>query len=174
MITPTSTNPATTQNRPFVFRSCFLDDFQGEVMAKCFKKSFEEEQGEGSVIAFMSFESDPSDLSPQLAKIVASDAEVLFVPQYAVELPGILKQIRDAGWDKPIMGGDTWEFSDLMETCGDLCKGLFFSSHFSSYGAEGTALAFVKDYEKNRITPYSFCCTWRRCSQSPADSNLSA
>lgn len=175
MITPTSTNPATTENRPFVFRSCFLDDFQGEAMAKFavtqfgakkaavlfdqdnaypkglaqfFKKSFEEEQGEGSVVAFMSFESDPSDLSSQLTKIVNSGAEVLFVPQYAVELPGILQQIRDAGWDKPIMGGDTWESSDLMETCGDLCKGLFFSSHFSPYGAKGTALAFVKEYEK--------------------------
>jgi len=179
MITPTSTNPATTKNRPFVFRSCFLDDFQGEAMAKFaikqfgakkaavlfdqdnaypkglakfFKKSFEEEQGEGSVVAFMSFESDPSDLTPQLEKIVESGAEVLFVPQYAIELPGILKQIRDAGWDKPIMGGDTWESSDLMETCGDLCKGLFFSSHFSPYGAEGTALAFVKAYEKKTGT----------------------
>lgn len=175
MISPTSTNPATTKNRPFVFRSCFLDDFQGEAMAKFaikqfdakkaavlfdqdnayprglakfFKKSFEEEQGEGSVVSFMSFESDPSDLSPQLAEIIGSGAEVLFVPQYAIELPGILKQIRDAGWDKPIMGGDTWESSDLMENCGDLCKGLFFSSHFSPYGAEGTALAFVKEYEK--------------------------
>ena len=179
MITPTSTNPATTKNRPFVFRACFLDDFQGEAMAKFaikefgakkaavlfdqdnaypkglakfFKKSFEEAQGEGSVVAFMSFESDPSDLSPQLAKIVASGAEVLFVPQYAIELPGILKQVRDAGWDKPIMGGDTWESSDLMETCGDLCKGLFFSSHFSPYGVEGTALAFVKEYEKKTGT----------------------
>ena len=175
MITPTSTNPATTKNRPFVFRSCFLDDFQGEAMAKFaikqfdakkaavlfdknnaypkglakfFKKSFEEEQGEGSVVAFMTFESNPSDLSQQLSKITSSDAEVLFVPQYASELPGILKQIRDAGWDKPILGGDTWESSDLMETCGDLCKGLFFSSHFSPYGAEGKSLAFVKEYEK--------------------------
>lgn len=175
MVTPTSTNPATTQNRSFVFRACFLDDFQGEAMAKFamkqfgakkaavlfdrnnaypkglakfFKKSFEEDQGEGSVVAFMSFESDPSNLSPQLVKIVNSGAEVLFVPQYAAELPGILQQIRDAGWDKPIMGGDTWEAPDLMETCGDLCKGLFFSSHFSPYGAEGTALAFVKEFEK--------------------------
>ncbi|MFT5702163.1 MAG: branched-chain amino acid transport system substrate-binding protein [Desulforhopalus sp.] len=175
MITPTSTNPATTKNRPFVFRSCFLDDFQGEAMAKFaikefgakkaavlfdknnaypkglakfFKKAFEEEQGDGSVVSFAAYESNSSDLSPQLAQIVGSEAQVLFLPQYAHELPSILKQIRDAGWDKPILGGDAWESSELMKTCGDLCKGLFFSSHFSPYGAKGESLAFVKEYEK--------------------------
>lgn len=175
MVTPTSTNPATTLNRPFVFRSCFLDDFQGEAMAKFaikqfnakkaavlydkdnaypkglakfFKKSFEEQRGEGAVVVFADYESNPSDLSSQLAKIVNSSAEVLFVPQYAHELPGILKQIRTAGWDKPVLGGDAWESSELMKNCGDLCKGLFFSSHFSPYGATGKSLTFVKEYEK--------------------------
>lgn len=175
MVTPTSTNPATTLNRPFVFRSCFLDDFQGEAMAKFaikqfgaqkaavlfdkdnaypkglatfFKKSFEEQQGAGSVTAFAEFEGDFSDLSVQVKTIMDSGADVLFVPQYAHELPVILKQIKDAGWDKPILGGDAWESSDLIEKCGDLCKGQYFSSHFSPYGAKGKALSFVKRYEQ--------------------------
>ena len=175
MITPTSTNPATTLNRPFVFRSCFLDDFQGEAMAKFaikqfnaqkaavlydkdnayskglakfFKKSFEEQRGTGAVVVFADYQSNPSDLRSQLTTIVNSGAEVVFVPQFAHELPGILKQIRAAGWDKPVLGGDAWESSELMKNCGDLCKGLFFSSHFSPYGATGKSLTFVKDYEK--------------------------
>jgi branched-chain amino acid transport system substrate-binding protein len=175
MITPTSTNPATTLNRPFVFRSCFLDDFQGEAMAKFaikqfdaqkaavlydkdnayskglakfFKKSFEEERGAGAVVVFADYESNPSDLRSQLSTIVKSGAEVVFVPQFAHELPGILRQIRAAGWDKPVLGGDAWESSELMKNCGDLCKGLFFSSHFSPYGATGKSLTFVKEYEE--------------------------
>ncbi|BHH85428.1 ABC transporter substrate-binding protein [Desulforhopalus sp. 52FAK] len=175
MVTPTSTNPATTLNRPFVFRACFLDDFQGEAMArfaikqfnaekaavlfdqdnaypkglaKFFKQAFEQEQGDTSVVAYLSYESDSSDLTTQISTLKESKAEVLFLPQYAHELPGILKQIRDAGWDKPVLGGDAWESSELMGNCGDLCKGLFFSSHFSPYGAEGVALSFVQEYEK--------------------------
>ena len=174
MVSPTSTNPATTKNRPFVFRSCFLDDFQGKAMArfaikqfdakkaailfdkdnaypkglaKFFKNAFEDDQGEGSIVAFLTYESNPNDLSQQISSLKKSDAEILFLPQYAHELPGILKQIRDAGWEKPILGGDAWESSGLMAACGDLCKGLFFSSHFSPYGAEGAARAFVKQYE---------------------------
>lgn len=173
MISPTSTNPKTTQKRPFVFRACFLDNFQGEAMARFatkefkaekaavlfdidnaypkglaqfFKSGFESLKGVGSVVAFESYESDATDLKALLKKIVASGADVLFVPQYAHELPGILKQVRAAGWDKPVLGGDAWEASDLMENCGDLCKGLYFSSHFGALGAKGKAQTFVDQY----------------------------
>lgn len=173
MVSPTSTNPKTTTNRPFVFRACFLDDFQGEVMskfaikefnaqkaavlfdidsayprglAKFFKKSFEAQKGEGSVVAFESFQTDPSKLDAQIKKIISSGADILFVPQYSHELPVILKQLNKGGWDKPVMGGDAWESSDLMEKCGDLCKGLFFSAHFAAYGAKGKAKEFIDAY----------------------------
>lgn len=174
MISPTSTNPKTTTNRPFVFRACFLDDFQGEVMARFatkefkasraavlfdsenayprglaefFRKAFEKEHGAGAVVAYEGFESDYSDLSANMKNIMASGADVLFLPQYSNELPSMLKQIRDAGWDKPVMGGDAWESSDLMENCGDLCKGLYFSAHFGALGAEGKAKAFIERYK---------------------------
>lgn len=184
MVSPTSTNPKTTQNRPFVFRACFLDNFQGEAMARFaikefkaekaaviydidnaypkglaefFKSAFEAQKGAGSVVAFESYESDASNLSASFARIVDSGADVLFVPQYAHELPGILKQAREAGWRKVVMGGDAWEASDLMANCGDLCKGLFFSSHFGAVGAKGLAADFVTRYtEKTGKTPTAF------------------
>jgi branched-chain amino acid transport system substrate-binding protein len=184
MISSTSTNPKTTENRPFVFRACFLDNFQGEAMARFsikefkaekaavlydidnaypkglaefFKSAFEKLKGDGSVVAFESYESDASDLSASLKKIVDSGADVLFVPQYAHELPNLLKQIRAAGWRKDIMGGDAWEASDLMENCGDLCKGLYFSSHFGALGAKGKALAFVEQYQaRTHQSPTAF------------------
>ncbi|MGB3223856.1 MAG: ABC transporter substrate-binding protein [Desulforhopalus sp.] len=174
MISPTSTNPKTTTNRPFVFRACFLDDYQGEVMARFavsefkaskaavlfdsentypkglaafFKSSFEKEKGAGSVVAYEFFKSDYSDLSSSMKKIMVSGADVLFVPQYSHELPSILKQIKAAGWEKPIIGGDAWESSDLNEKCGDLCKGLFFSAHFGAIGAKGKSKDFIDRYK---------------------------
>jgi branched-chain amino acid transport system substrate-binding protein len=174
MISPTSTNPRTTENRPFVFRACFLDNFQGEVMAKFaikefkatkaavlydissaypkglaefFKTAFEAKQGPNSVVAFENFLSSEKDLTLHLDRIVASDADVLFLPQYAHEIPSIIGQARARGWKKAILGGDAWESSDLMEKCGDKCKGLFFSSHFGAVGAKGKTLTFVEQYQ---------------------------
>lgn len=174
MISPTSTNPKTTENRPFVFRACFLDPFQGEVMAnfaikefkaakaavlydiasaypkglaEFFKAAFEAKQGPNSVVAFENFLSSEKDLTQHLDRIVASGADVLFLPQYAHEIPSIIEQARARGWNKPILGGDAWESSDLMEKCGDKCKGLFFSSHFGAVGAKGKTQTFVEEYK---------------------------
>jgi len=175
MISPTSTNPKTTLDRPFVFRACFLDNFQGEVMAnfaisdlgahkaavlynissaypkglaEYFRSSFENKSGPGSVVAFEHFLSSEKDFSAHLEKIVNSDADVLFLPQYAHEVPGIIKQARQSGWDKTIMGGDAWESTELLEKCGTLCNGMFFSSHFGAIGAKGKTKTFVERYQK--------------------------
>jgi branched-chain amino acid transport system substrate-binding protein len=173
MISPTSTNPKTTENRSFVFRACFLDPFQGEVMAsfaitdlkakkaavlydiaspypkglaEFFKAAFEAKQGQNSVVAFENFLTSEKDLTAHLDRIVASDADVLFLPQYSHEIPAIISQARARGWKKTIMGGDAWESSDLMPNCGDLCKGLYYSSHFGAVGAKGKTQIFVEQY----------------------------
>lgn len=174
MISPTSTNPRTTKERPYVFRACFLDNFQGEVMARFairefkaekaavlyditsaypkglaeyFKTSFEKQKGAGAVVAFEKYLPSETKLSAHIQRIVDSGADVLFVPQYAHEIPSIVQQAREAGWDKMILGGDAWEASDLVEKCGDLCKGLFYSSHFAAIGAKGKTEKFVQEYQ---------------------------
>ncbi len=174
MISPTSTNPKTTENRPFVFRACFLDPFQGEVMAsfavqdlkaqkaavlydigspypkglaEFFKTAFEAKQGPNSVVVFENFLTNEKDaLGVHLDKIIASDADVLFLPQYSHEIPSIIGQARTRGWKKVILGGDAWESSDLIPNCGDLCKGLYYSSHFGAVGAKGKTQTFVEQY----------------------------
>jgi len=179
MVSPTSTNPKTTNGRPYVFRACFLDDFQGEVMARfaasefsatraavlfdkdsaypsglaaSFRMSFEKEKGANSVVAYESFEGDPSALNDHLKRIVDSGADVLFIPQYSNEVPTIMKQVRSAGWKKPVIGGDAWASSDLMDQCGETCKGLFFSAHFAPQGAKGKAKIFVDKYQEKYQT----------------------
>ncbi|HAO22244.1 MAG: branched-chain amino acid ABC transporter substrate-binding protein [Desulfobacteraceae bacterium IS3] len=173
MISPWSTNPQTTKDRPYVFRSCFLDPFQGPVaanfvtqefkakkaavlydiasdypkgLAEYFKEAFEKLHGKGAVTAFETFTTKDSDFSAQLTKIIKSGADVLFLPQYYSEVALIAKQAHELGWKKPIMGSDSWGSAELMKLCGDDCKGLFFSTHYAAAGAKGATKEFIDKY----------------------------
>jgi branched-chain amino acid transport system substrate-binding protein len=173
MISPWSTNPQTTLDRPFVFRSCFLDPFQGPVAAKFvteefgakkaavlydigsdypkglseyFKQAFESIHGPGSVVAFETFSTKDKDFSAQLTKIVNSGADVLFTPQYYDEIPLIVKQAQELGWKKPIMGSDSWGSAELMKLCGSACNGYYFSTHYAAAGAKGATKEFIDKY----------------------------
>ncbi len=173
MISPWSTNPDTTLDRPFVFRGCFLDPFQGPVaanfatdelgakkaaviydisadypkgLAEFFKMAFEGIHGAGSVVAFETFTTGDKDFSAQMVNIVASGADVLFVPQYYSEVPLIIRAAKEMGWKNPILGADAWAGGDLMGLCGDDCKGYFFSSHYAAEGATGATKAFIDEY----------------------------
>ncbi len=174
MISPWSTNPKTTENRPYVFRACFLDPFQGPVIAKFasgefgakkaavlydiasdypkglaefFKEAFEKANGPGSVVAFETFTTKDKDFSAQLTKITKSGADVLFTPQYYDEVPLIVKQSRELGWKGPILGSDSWGSAELMNLCGDACKGLYFSTHYAAAGAKGATKEFIDKYQ---------------------------
>jgi len=181
MISPWSTNPQTTQDRPYVFRGCFLDAFQGPVvanfatqefkakkaavlydiasdypkgLAEFFKKAFEKLHGPGSVVAFETFTTKDRDFSAQLTKINRTDADFLFTPQYYDEVPLIVKQAHELGWKKPIMGSDSWGSAELMNLCGDDCKGLFFTTHYAAAGAKGATKEFIDKYkQKFRYVP---------------------
>ena len=181
MISPWSTNPDTTKDRPFVFRGCFLDPFQGPVLAnfikeefgytkaavlydtasdypkglaEFFKKAWEDNNGPGSVVAYESFVTRDADFSSQLTKIIQSGAEVLFTPQYYNEVALIVQQAHELGWDKPIVGSDSWGSAETVELCGKDCYGLFFSTHYAAAGAKGATKAFIDRYkEKYGYTP---------------------
>ncbi len=173
MISAWSTNPKTTEGRPYVFRACFLDPFQGPVaanfasqefkakkaavlydiasdypkgLAEFFKQAFEKINGPGSVVAFETFTTKDKDFSAQLTKIVNSGADVLFTPQYYDEVPLIVKQAKELGWNKPILGSDSWGSAELMKLCGDACKGYFFSTHYAAAGAKGATKEFIDKY----------------------------
>jgi branched-chain amino acid transport system substrate-binding protein len=173
MISPWSTNPDTTKDRPFVFRGCFLDPFQGPVLAnfirdefgftkaavlydvasdypkglaEFFKDAWEKINGPGSVVAFESFTTKDTDFSSQLTKIINSGAEVLFTPQYYNEVALIVQQAHQLGWDKPIVGSDSWGSAETVKLCGQDCYGLFFSTHYAAAGATGATKEFIDRY----------------------------
>ncbi len=175
MISGWSTNPNTTKDRPYVFRACFLDDFQGPALsifateeykfkkaavlydvasdypkglAEFFKKDWEKKHGAGSVVAYESFTTKDTDFSSQLTKIINSGADFLFTPQYYNEVPLIVQQAKQLGWKKPILGSDSWASDELVKLCGKDCLGSFFVSHYASAGAKGATKEFIDRYQK--------------------------
>jgi branched-chain amino acid transport system substrate-binding protein len=171
MISPWSTNPKTTEHLKYVFRACFLDDFQGEVMAKFardnlkaktaavlydmaseynkgiaefFKKSFEKMGGQ--VVAFQSYTKDDKDFSSQLTEIKAAGPDVLFLPNYYNEVPLQAQQARRLGITTPLIGSDSWGSSELLTLGGKDVEGAFFSSHYAPDIATPKAQEFIKAY----------------------------
>jgi branched-chain amino acid transport system substrate-binding protein len=181
MVSPWSTNPNTTLDRPWVFRGCFLDPFQGPVaanfvteefgfdkagvlydvasdypkgLAEFFKQGWEDLHGPDSVVAFESFTTGDTDFSAQLTKIKDSGAQFIFTPQYYNEVALIAQQAHELGWDAPIVGSDSWGSAELMNLCGDDCKGQFFSTHYAAAGATGATKEFIDAYnEKHGYVP---------------------
>lgn len=173
MISPWSTNPDTTLNRPWVFRTPFLDPFQGPVVAKFiteefglenagvlydiasdypkglaefFHSAWEEQHGEGSVVAFESFTTGDTDFSAQLTSIMNSDAEFIFTPQYYNEVALIVQQAHELGFEGTIVGSDSWGSAETVELCGEDCYGLYFSTHYAAEGATGATKDFIDMY----------------------------
>lgn len=189
MISPWSTNPNTTLNRPWVFRAPFLDPFQGPVVANfatdefgaeraCvlydiasdysngladnFRSAWEEIHGAGSVVAYETFSTGDQDFSAQLTNIGAADCDIFFTPQYYNEVPLIVEQAQGLGLTMPIVGSDSWGDPQLLELCGDACNGYFFSTHYVASGAEGATLEFIEAFNArhNEIPSDVGALTW--------------
>jgi branched-chain amino acid transport system substrate-binding protein len=181
MISPWSTNPDATLNRPWVFRAAFLDPFQAPVavdfamkqfnadkaavlfalandyskgLAEFFRDDFESKNGKGSVVAFESYGDRDQDFSAQLTKILAAQPDFIFLPNNYNEVALIVRQASDLGWTGPFMGADAWGSAELMTLCGDLCKGHYFSTHYAAAGATGATKDFIEKYQaKYGYTP---------------------
>ncbi|ADO82202.1 ABC transporter substrate-binding protein [Ilyobacter polytropus] len=173
MITPTSTNPkVTTQGGEYVFRACFIDPFQGKILAKFsaedlkakkaavlydvandyskglaefFQKGFEEAGGE--VVSVETYNTGDSDFNAQLTKINALKPEVLLLPDYYNTVGLIAKQARSTGIDAIFLGGDGWDSPDLFTVGGDAVDGGYFTNHYSPEDTSPEVVAFKEAYE---------------------------
>jgi len=173
MVTPWSTNPDTTKDRPWVFRACFLDPFQGPVavnfaskqfgaktsavifdiandyskgLAEIFKAEWEKKNGAGTVVGFESHGTKDQDFSAQLTKMIAAKPDFIFIPDNYNQVALIVKQAHDLGFQGPFMGSDAWGSAELMTLCGKDCIGQFFSTHYAAAGAQGATKEFIDRY----------------------------
>jgi len=172
MISPSSTNPKVTQVGDHIFRVCFIDPFQGQVMADFamshlmaktaailrdeksdysmgladfFIKRFKEKGG--TIVLDQSYVAGDVDFKSQLTTIREQKPDVIFVPGYYGEVGLIAKQARELGIKVALLGGDGWDSSKLYEIGGKALDGCYFSSHYSSDSTDPKVRDFVKKYQ---------------------------
>lgn len=172
MITPASTNPKVTEVGDYIFRACFIDPFQGAVMAKFaretlgadrvailfdfkqdysvgladfFRKTFE--ASGGTIVADERYTSGDIEFRAQLTKIRATKPDAIFVPGYYTEVGLIARQAKAVGLKVPLLGGDGWDSSKLTEIGGDAIEGSYFSNHYSVENQEPHVQRFIAAYE---------------------------
>ena len=129
MITPSATNPKVTEQRDHIFRVCFIDPFQGEVVSR--QTCAERDQS----------------FKAQLAAMKTTKPQAIFVSAYYTEAGLIARQARELGIRAALVGPDGWDSPKLIETGGDAVEGGYFSNHYSADSPDARTQEFVKAYQ---------------------------
>jgi branched-chain amino acid transport system substrate-binding protein len=178
MISPASTNPDVTATGDYIFRVCFIDPFQGTVMAKFalskgwknvavmtdakqdysvgltkFFKEYFKANG-GMITGEQSYGSGDKDFKAQLTALKAGNPEAILASGYYGETSLIAKQARELGITVPLLGGDGWDSPSLVAVAGAAIEGCFFSNHFSTEDQSPRIQEFVRKYQaKHNAVP---------------------
>jgi branched-chain amino acid transport system substrate-binding protein len=173
MVSPSSTNPRVTEKGDYIFRACFIDPFQGYVMAKFatdnlklkkfailkdvrndysvgLAKNFEENVKKmgGQIIATESYSNGDVDFKAQLTNMKASQPDALYVPGYYTDVGLVARQAREVGITVPLLGGDGWDSEKLYEIGGAALEGSYFSNHYSVDDPSPRIQEFVTKFKK--------------------------
>ncbi len=173
MITPSSTNPKVTEQGDHIFRVCFIDPFQGTVMAKFaletlklkkvailrdvkndysvgladyFTETFK--KGGGEIVVDQSYSAGESDFKSQLTAIRGKAPEAIFVPGYYTEVGLIARQAKELQINAPLLGGDGWDSPKLKEIGQDAINGSYFSNHYSEEDKSPNVQDFISKYKE--------------------------
>jgi len=173
MISPSSTNPRVTEVGDYIFRVCFIDPFQGFVMAKyahddlkytrvailtdkksayseglteVFQRKFTEMGGK--VMGVEAYAKGDTDFRAQLTNIKKLKVEGLYVPGYYEDVGKIAEQSKELGLKVVMMGGDGWDSAKLFELGGPAVEGSFVSNHYSAEDPNPRTQAFIAKYKE--------------------------
>lgn len=171
-LTPSSTNPKVTEVGDYIFRVCFIDPFQGLVMAKFatdylkikrvallrdvksdysvgladyFVKGFKDRGG--IITTDLTYQAGDIDFKAQLTQIRSTKPEAIYVPGYYTEVGLIARQAKQLGIEVPLMGGDGWDSAKLTEIGQDAIEGSYFSNHYAKDTKDPNAQEFIKNYK---------------------------
>jgi branched-chain amino acid transport system substrate-binding protein len=171
MISPSSTNPAVTQIGDYIFRACFIDAFQGDVMARFafntlkakkaaimldynspysrgltdfFELSFTKLGGQ--VVSKQSYTQGDADFKGQLSSINATEPDVIYLPGFYGDITIIAKQARQLNITQPLLGGDGWDAPELWPLGGDALNGSYITNHYSVDDPSPATQKFAQDY----------------------------
>ncbi|WNG61405.1 ABC transporter substrate-binding protein [Archangium gephyra] len=172
MITPSSTNPSVTQKGEYIFRVCFIDPFQGFVMAKFARENLKadrvailqdnksaysigltdvftakfKEMG-GAIVTTQSYSQGDTNFRAQLTAIKKVKPQAIYVPGYYNDVGIVARQAREMGVSVPLMGGDGWDSEKLFELAGNSLDGSYFSNHYSPSNPDAKVQKFISDYK---------------------------
>jgi branched-chain amino acid transport system substrate-binding protein len=172
IITPSSTNPKVTQVGDYVFRVCFIDPFQGEVMAKFARNTLKVSKAAilkdikndysvglaqffsetftalgGQIIAEESYAEGDIEFRAQLTALKAKNPDVIFIPGYYTEIGLIARQARDLGINVPLIGGDGWDSPRLVEIGGKALENTYYSNHYTPEDPRPEIQKFITEYK---------------------------
>jgi branched-chain amino acid transport system substrate-binding protein len=173
MLTSSATNPDVTKIGNYIFRACFIDPFQGTVMAKFMTENLKLKKAAvlrdikndysvgladiftqklkdagGEVVTDVSYQEGDIDFKSQLTAIKSKNPEAIFVPGYYNEVALIAKQARELGMKQPLLGGDGWSSPKLHEIAGSAIDGNYFSNHYTTESSDPKTQAFIKAYKE--------------------------
>ena len=171
MISPSSTNPRVTELGDYIFRVCFIDPFQGQMIAKFAKSNLNLTRAAilrdakndysvglanffaeayqamgGTVVADAAYAEGDQDFKAQLTVIKAKRPQFIMVPGYYTEVGLIARQARELGIDVPLLGGDGWVSDKLLEIAEHSLDGSYFVNHFYDKDPNPAVQKFVNDY----------------------------
>jgi branched-chain amino acid transport system substrate-binding protein len=170
MISPSSTNERVTEVGDYIFRVCFIDPFQGEVLAKfayndlkarkvAILKDIQQDYSVGLTDSIMkhfgalggqvldpvSYSSGDSDFKAILTQVRSEKPDAIFVPGYYPEAAIIVRQARELGMQMPILGGDGW-VGDALKNGREALNNTYISNHYSGDNPDPVVQNFVKAY----------------------------
>jgi len=174
LVAPSSTDPQVTQIGDYIFRTCFIDAFQGEVMARFaantlkakkagilldFNSSYSRGLSDffelsftrlgGQVVSKQSYTTGDRDYRGQLNTLRTAAPDVIFIPGYYEDVALMAKQARQLGIAQPLLGADGWDAPELWDRGGDSLNGSYISSHYSAEDQSSLVQSFVKEYKQN-------------------------
>jgi branched-chain amino acid transport system substrate-binding protein len=172
MISPSSTAPEVTQKGDKIFRVCFIDPFQGYVVAKFaadnlkakkvailydqsqaysvgladqFEKHFKEMGG--TIATRQAFSGGDQDFSAQLNTIRGTNSDAIFIPGYYTEAANIALQVKKLGITATLLGGDGWDSPQLAQIGKDAVEGAYYSNHYTHEDKSPAVQEFVSKYK---------------------------
>ncbi len=173
MLTSSATNPEVTKVGNYIFRACFIDPFQGLVMAKFMTENLKMKKAAimrdiksdysvglsdnfaeklkamgGEIVGDVSYQEGDIDFKSQLTSLKGKNPDVIFVPGYYGEVALIAKQLKELGMKQPMLGGDGWSSPDLFKIAKEAINGHYFSNHYTTESKDPKTIDFVNTFKK--------------------------
>jgi len=186
LLTPSATNIAVTKIGNYIFRSCFIDPFTGQMMARFALDRLQAKeaivitdvkqdysvgltdairlyfsQSGAKILSTLSYSSGDTDFRTQLTAIRMAHPEVVFLPGYYTEAALILLQARQLGIRCPFVGGEGWDSPTLVQVAGKAADGNYYIDHFSAADPDPKVQKFVQTYRAKYATlPDALAALW--------------